>query len=195
MESASRGTLDTPGGRIEQSLNRQRLPIDEVDPVDVRGPLEVILGNFQSRDPLRRPAHLRPGDADLEALFLDRAFPADRGERFRHILVYAFSLFVTSPADQRQQFRRRRPRRTMDRAWLPPRPHFLRYEGKIRREQPQDGRQRGGEARYRRCGRPVPELPVTSCLDELQIIVAERPQELLRCIENRRVAVALELRR
>ena len=80
----------------------------------------------------------------------------------------------------------------MDRPVLPPRPDLLGHVGQERREQPQldvAGR-RPGSPWPRRCRAAV--LGVRPLLDQLEVVVAELPEELLGDLERGGVVVGLE---
>ena len=82
----------------------------------------------------------------------------------------------------------RRPGRAVDRAVLPPRPDLFGDVGQERRQQPQLSRQgedEGGPGRRVAAFGPV--------LDQLEVVVAEVPEELLGDLESRRVVVPVEV--
>ena len=73
------------------------------------------------------------------------------------------------------------PRRAVDRAVAPPRPHFFADVREHRREQPEQGRQRDAQRDRGRTHRRVVGVAVRAALDELDVVVAERPEEAVRC--------------
>ena len=79
-----------------------------------------------------------------------------------------------------------RPRGAVDRAVLPPRPHFFGDERQERREQAQQRGERGAQGRAppsRSSASPAP--PYAAALHELDVVVAERPEEPLGAFERR----------
>ena len=86
----------------------------------------------------------------------------------------------------------RRPRRAVDRALLPPRPDLLGDVGQERREQPQLDLQRERQGGPGRRGGGAAVLVVRPLLDQLEVVVAELPEEPLGHLERGRVVVGLE---
>ncbi len=76
---------------------------------------------------------------------------------------------------------------------LPPRPHLFRHKRQERRKQPQHRRQRRHERAVRRRGQLGTLIAVATALDELEVVVAERPEERLRPFEHARVVVPVEV--
>src|SRR5438270_10503436 len=88
------------------------------------------------------------------------------------------------------------PRRTVHRALLPPRPHLLANEREERRQQALKHRQRRLQRKAHR-GAPLARavgarIVVAPALDELEVVVAVPPEELLRALQRARVVVVLE---
>jgi hypothetical protein len=81
----------------------------------------------------------------------------------------------------------------MDRTGLPPRPHLFGDERKDRCEQPQQRRERELQRRAADCCPPASSVAVsTSGLDELDVVVAEAPEESLGAFERAGVVVRIE---
>ena len=80
----------------------------------------------------------------------------------------------------------------MDRAVLPPRPDLLGDVGQERREQPQLDVQRDRERGPGRVGRGAAVVVVGALLDQLEVVVAELPEELLGDLERGGVVVGVE---
>ena len=78
------------------------------------------------------------------------------------------------------------------RSVAPPRPHLFGHERHVRREQSQQRVER-----ERQAPRPMRRHPtaVGAALDQLEVVVAEAPEEPLGPLERARVVVALERRR
>ena len=75
---------------------------------------------------------------------------------------------------------------------FPPRPHLFGHKRQERREQPVHGIERQQHrAVGRRRGR-LAVVAVPSGLDELQIVVAEKPEKTFRALERRRVLVIVQ---
>ena len=129
-------------------------------------------------------------------LFFSDRFSPDRAERRGRGRRTAARLLVALSRRAGEQLRRRRPRRAMNGARPPPRPHFFGHERQKRREQPQQHRQRRGQrALADAASSGFAEVAVAARLHQLEIVVAERPEELLGRARARGVVVVLEVRR
>ena len=76
------------------------------------------------------------------------------------------------------------PSSPVHRTRLPPTPHFFGDEGHERGEQPQLDAQRELQGGLCRRGRRIIFGTVGAFLDQLQVVIAERPEELLRHLER-----------
>ena len=74
-------------------------------------------------------------------------------------------------------------RRAVHRSVLPPGPDFFGHERQERREQPQHRRQRGQQRAIGGLGELGALIAVAAALDQLEVVVAERPEERLRALE------------
>ena len=77
-------------------------------------------------------------------------------------------------------------------AVAPPRPDFFGDERQERREEPQHHRQRRGQRGVRRAGAVGALFAVAPALHELEIVVAEPPEECLGPLQHARVVVGVE---
>ena len=82
--------------------------------------------------------------------------------------------------------------RGVDRTGLPPRPDLLGHEGQERCEQAQLDREGGCQRRLGGGGTRVAGVAVGAGLDQLEVVVAERPEEGLGALERTGVVVPLE---
>ena len=126
----------------------------------------------RAREP-RPPGHLSPHrDLRLGLRLADRA-RARRRPPPTSTGCPSWAIRVTSSHG--------RPGGAVHRALLPPGPDLLGHERQERREQSQLHAQRGGQRSPRRRGRRgVPAAAVGAVLDQLQVVVAERPEEASR---------------
>ena len=95
---------------------------------------------------------------------------------------------------RRARERRRRvgPRGAVHRALLPPRPHLFGHERQERREQPQQRRERDAQRDRGRARVGVADLAVRAALHQLDVVVAEPPEEPLGALERPGVVVRVE---
>src|SRR5439155_5149658 len=94
--------------------------------------------------------------------------------------------------EERLQIRGGRPRGGVNRSILPPRPDFFGDERQKRCEQTQQDGERSGQCCVGRRGTLAALFAVPPSLHQLEVIVAEPPEERLRSLQRARVVVALE---
>src|SRR5206468_3088860 len=92
-------------------------------------------------------------------------------------------------SDEREQLVSGRPRRLVNGAVAPPRPHFLGHEWQEGREQAKHHRERRQQRGIRRAGTLWTLFAVATPFHQLEVIVAKAPEEGLGPLQDPRVVV------
>src|SRR6266511_2615884 len=191
--SQDRAARISNSGRVlgELDLDRELLGLQELQrPLDAAGLAHVLQRGLERVQPLRRVPHDRELDLGAQRLLLRGLRLADLTEHVgRNLVDGAVRL---GSLGGRPELLRVGPRRPVDRALLPPRPHLLGDEGEVRGEETQQGGQGELERLACRACAALAGCAVRALLHELEVIVAEVPEEPLGRVEGAFVVVALE---
>src|SRR5947207_9176935 len=188
--SQARAAPMSKSGRVfgEVDLDRELVGFEELDRGDATGILHVPDRRFQGVESFRRIAHDRELNLGAQRLLSCRLGLANLAQDVSGDAVRE----AIGSADLAAQRLGVRPRGPVNGVFLPPRPHLFGHERQVRCEQSKQCRKRELERATSRQGADVVAGAIGTLLHELDVIVAEAPEELLGPLQSARVVVSLE---